>query len=284
MPRPSAMDIAGPVQHCSFTVRIGEEDSTLDAIAGTQSIARAFAILRTLARFGAKGMPLREIARANGLNPATTHRMLQQLVQQGAIVQRKNSEYALGPLMSELSAPTYSRDVIVAACNPAMRDLSERTEESVFLIKQSGGDGLCLDRIEGKGIIRVITLEVGERRPLADSAAGIAILARQDDARIETLVTQVGLGNARYVSDMATMWASIGQTRKQGFAFVHRDELGISAVGMAVPIPNLNLAISLSSTAARLAEPRRSQIVSALTVAVEAARERLITLPYGEGA
>ena len=227
-------------------------------------------------------MPLREIARANELTPATAHRMLQQLVQQGAIVQRKNSDYALGPLMAELSIATYSRDVVIAACNPAMHMLSEQTEETVFLIMQSGSDGLCLDRVEGKGIVRVITLDVGDRRPLTDSAGGIAMLAQHDDAEIEALLAITGSSHSRYAFDAAAMWSRIGDARGQGFAFVKREEQGISAIGMALASPHVRLAISLSSTSARLEEPRRSRIIDALGTAVQSARGRLLSLPFGE--
>jgi len=227
-------------------------------------------------------MPLREIARANELTPATAHRMLQQLVQQGAIVQRKNSDYALGPLMAELSIATYSRDVVIAACYPAMHMLSEQTEETVFLIMQSGSDGLCLDRVEGKGIVRVITLDVGERRPLTDSAGGIAMLAQHDDAEIEALLAITGSSHSRYAFDAAAMWSRIGDARGQGFAFVKREEQGISAIGMALASPHVRLAISLSSTSARLEEPRRSRIIDALGTAVQSAQGRLLSLPFGE--
>jgi len=208
--------------------------------------------------------------------------MLQELVRQGAIVQHDNSDYALGPLLGELSVATYSRDLIIAACHAAMHRLSEETEETVFLIMQSGSDGLCLDRVEGRGIVRVITLDVGERRPLTDSAGGIAMLAMLDDAEINAILALTRSSNARYSSDPETMWRSITDARRQGFALVRREEQGISALSMAVGAPGVRLAISLSSTSARLEDPRRSRIVPALETAVRSAEHGLIALPFAK--
>jgi DNA-binding IclR family transcriptional regulator len=86
---------------------------------GTQSIRRAFLILRVLSSAGDSGLGLSEIAMATGLARPTAHRFLSALIAEGAVEQRPRTQrYAVAKTLeisalihaARVSPPRTSRD------------------------------------------------------------------------------------------------------------------------------------------------------------------------------
>ena len=216
-------------------------DSTAPAASRAQTISRAFTVLRLIARRGITGMQLTEVAAAIELPHPTAHRLLRALVQQGAVEQdRATRRYRLGQAPFELSlASGYSGRILADRYRPVLHRLNAATEDTVYLVLRSGFDAICLDRVEARTAVRIVTLDIGEWRPLGVGAAGSALLAALPDAEIEACLATNAAEYERYRGLTAReVRARVKLTRQDGFGFTKYNlPIGSSAVGVALPMP-----------------------------------------------
>jgi DNA-binding IclR family transcriptional regulator len=252
---------------------------TTRPVEGTQSIARAFTLLRLLARDRSRGMRLKDVAKLAQLSPATAHRILQQLLVEGAVMQSPGSpHYRIGPLFADFG-PAVQSEEIVAACRPALQALSRATQDTIYLMRRSGFDVVCLERIEAVSVIRVMTLDVGDRLTLAESAGGVALLALMSDADVEAFQAARRPELERLLAaDPEAVRKRVALARSDGFGLLlgsPPDSVG--AISAVVPGPDPSLAISVATITSRLAEPRLSEVKRAITSAVRLAAKQLAT-------
>ena len=144
---------------------------------GGQAIRRALAVLRTLAVGGERGVPLAEIVQATSLARPTVHRIVHVLIEEG-IVERseRTGNYVVGRQVPELALARPSRSPLLIAAEPHLAAASAQLGDTLFLTVRTGLDTLCVARRIGGYPIQVLSIEVGVRRPLGVSSAGVAIL------------------------------------------------------------------------------------------------------------
>src|SRR6266850_2628399 len=163
---------------------------------GGQAIRRALAVLRTLAVGGERGVPLAEVVQATSLARPTVHRIVHVLIEEG-IVQRseRTGNYVVGRQVPELALARPSRSPLMVAADPYLTEASAQLGDTLFLTVRTGLDTLCVARRIGRYPIQVLSIEVGARRPLGVSSAGVAILAAMPsaDARRIVLVNEARL-------------------------------------------------------------------------------------------
>lgn len=235
---------------------------------GTGVLERAVQLLKLLATAGKRGAPLTVLSASTGLANSTVHRLLDQLCRQGLVVQYDaNKRYALGPLVFELGlAASLSFDPR-ERCAPLLRQLAEEVGDTVYLTVRSGSDAVCVDRHEGPSPIRVLTIEIGSRRPLGMGAGGLAILAYAPDVEQEDLIQQLCQREAlpRGGSEEEIRKA-VRECRRNGFAFIrHRVNLGVSAIGVPL-LDSLDRPIAAVSVAAIDARMRPGRIDALATI------------------
>jgi DNA-binding IclR family transcriptional regulator len=122
----------------------------------------------------------------------------------------------------------------------------------------------CVDRLEGSFPIKVLTWNVGDRRPLGINASGLAILAALPDDEVSRIIE----ANASRIEsftgrDRAGVHALVERTRRRGYAFNE----GYSAPGMA--------AVAVPITGSR-GEPLASLCVAALDSRLDAERRETV--------
>ena len=234
---------------------------------GTQSIDRAVALLRLISNHGARGARLSELAGEAELAPPTARRILKRLGEHRLVAQDPETQrYKLGTLTYELGLASGFKPPIIAQLKPLMERIAEQLGDTVYLVVRSGLDAVCVERIEGSFPIKTLTLEIGGRRPLGVGAAGLALLAAQEDDDVEHILT----GNRdlyRKISALSgdQVRSDVAKTRKQGYAIRHDGITpGVAGVGMAVPNPGgtAYAAISIAMISARLTEDRLDQFVN----------------------
>src|SRR5439155_13444032 len=115
------------------------------------SLQRAVAVLRAL---GGGASRVSELGKSLGYTQATTHRVLQQLVQEGLVEQLADKRYALSLGLFELAARAGERGGLRSQFRPALLRLGAALGDSVFLLVRGGFDAMCLDRWEGPFPIR----------------------------------------------------------------------------------------------------------------------------------
>jgi DNA-binding IclR family transcriptional regulator len=231
-----------------------------------QSLDRAVAILHVLARGHRQGVRQAELTAQTGLSRSTAHRIASALIDLGLVEQDVSSGRLFpGLALLGLGAAAANRHDLAELAAPFCQRLADKTGDTVYLSLRCGNEAVCVDRVEGAFPIRILTWNVGDRRPLGVSASGLAIMA----ALPEHEVTQVIEANATRVEnltghDRADVHAFVERAHRDGFAFNE----GFSAPGMAAvavaicssrgePLASLCVA-ALES---RLVSPRREAVV-----------------------
>lgn len=218
-------------------------------------------LVRMLASGGRRGLALTELSRASRLPHPTVHRLLQSLAGEGLVRQISGTRrYALGALAFEVGLAAAQQFDIQHVCRPHVAQLAQDAGDTVYLVMRSGVEAVCLDRCEGPSPIRVMTLEIGSRRPLGLGAGGLAILAALDEAERDEVVAQIeerpaALGKLT----TAELNRSVAAARLAGYSLISgRVTPGVTAVGVAFkdtlhrPIG----AISIAAITERMDAPR----------------------------
>jgi DNA-binding IclR family transcriptional regulator len=248
---------------------------------GGQAIRRAVAVLRTLAIGGEKGVPLAEIVQATSLARPTVHRIVHVLIEEG-IVERsdKTGNYVVGRQVPELALARPSRSPLMVAAEPYLASVSAQLGDTLFLTVRTGLDTLCVARRIGSYPIQVLSIEVGVRRPLGVSSAGVAILAAMPAAEARRIVLANEARFGGYRTDAATVLGQVQLARRRGYSL--RDVglvQGTKSLSAWIKTPDgqPSAAITLSAIRNRLG-PRRAievaDILVAAARAIEAATPR----------
>lgn len=185
---------------------------------GAQAIRRAMAVLRILAAGREQGLPLADVVQATGLTRPTVHRIVHALIEEG-IVERhgKTGRYAIGGEVLELALARPMRSPLLAAADGVLKQLSQQVGDTLFLTVRTGNDTLCVDRRIGSYPIQVLSIEVGARRPLGVSSAGVAILAAMPAPEARKIVAANEARFAAYRTDASTVLGQIAAARRQGY-------------------------------------------------------------------
>ena len=244
---------------------------------GSQSLHRAFILLRVVAVAGATGMRLTDIAAKAQMHVATTHRLLGALIRERAVNFDPYSRlYYLGYGFLQISDETREHQT-KSHFRTVLERVGALTQDTVHLSTIVGDDALCVDKVEGSFPIRTNTLDVGARRPLGVGAGSLALLAGLPEARAEAAV----LANEERYSQYNGLTPQeirklVRTTRGDGYSFnAARIIAGVSAVGVAVMGPNGDVigAISVAAISDRMTPSRRRKV--AQWIRTEAAKAGL---------
>ncbi|KQN40637.1 hypothetical protein ASG37_02310 [Sphingomonas sp. Leaf407] len=218
-----------------------DEPST--ASRGTQTLMRGLDLVEAL-----RDAPLRvaELARMLGLSRTTTHRLAAALVERGYVAQGEKGQLTLGPMLLQLGFTAHRRIDIVRVARARMEALSADSGLCVFLGRREGDHSLHLDRAAGRQRLEVST-RPGDRRPVAQTGIGKALLFDEDAAGLARLYHAVRPGTEdaaveAWVADMRTnarrghvIHDSIGNDGIRSVAAPIRDVTGgiVAAIGIA---------------------------------------------------
>ena len=234
------------------------------------SLHRAVQVMRALAAgASAGGCRVSELAKALDYTQATTHRLLQQLIDEGLVAQDTASKrYALSLDFFALAARAGDAGGLRERCRPALLRLGATLGDSVFLLVRAGFDAMCLDRWEGPFPIRSFTGDIGGRVPLGVGQGSMAILAHLPEAEREEVIRHnvprlTGMGTV----DGVYLRTEVARVLRQGFAATNTGLLeGMAGVGVPVfdAAGRVVAALSIGTLTARLAGDRLAVVVSLL--------------------
>jgi IclR family acetate operon transcriptional repressor len=246
-----------------------------------QALDRALGLLAEVAR--RDGASLTDLARAQGIPPATTHRILATL--QGRDFVRfddERQEWSIGLEAYRTGVAYLKRAGLADMGRPVMRRLMEETGETANLAVPDGSEVVFIGQIETGNPIRAF-FPPGSRTPMHASGTGKAILAALPEARRARLLPSGGLTGftARTHLSLASLAADLDATRARGWSF-DRDERyeGMSCIGAAIldgrgePCAG----ISISGPSSRFADDR----LPAFGAAVRAAADEITALIAGQ--
>ncbi|TGQ71067.1 MAG: IclR family transcriptional regulator [Mesorhizobium sp.] len=165
---------------------------------GVAALDRAIAILSAFT-VADRSLGLAEIAARTGLYKSTILRLANSLLRGQLLERLEDGRYRVGPATFRLGA-LYQRSVVAMdILLPIMRDLSERSWESVAFYVRSGDVRTCLYRVESKHPIRY-TIREGDVLPLLSGSGGrvLAAFSGQPGEPYETIrktCTYLSLGD-----------------------------------------------------------------------------------------
>lgn len=185
---------------------------------GAQTIRRALSVLRILAAGRENGVPLREVVRSTGLTRPTVHRIVHVLVEEG-IVERieKSDRFAVGRQVPELALARQTRSRLLIAADPHLAKLSAEIGDTVFLTTRTGFDTLCVSRRLGAFPIQILSIEVGARRPLGVSSAGVAMLAGLSAKDVRSILEKNATRFVAYRTTVPVVLEQIADARRRGY-------------------------------------------------------------------
>ena len=216
-----------------------------------ESVDRALLTLQVLARAGARGMSLAELAAALDLNKSTVHRVLAALRFRGFVSQDPASgTYALGAAATRLADDFLGDENLPVLLHPALVALCGVADELVHLGVLSGTHVVYLDKVEPERSVRVWSA-VGRRSPAVTTALGRALLAYRgtDRSMLAGYVRAAGEAGADGGVDADAVWSVLERARARGYATEDQEnEVGISCV--AVPLLRGRTAVAAVSVTA----------------------------------
>ncbi|MCO5399044.1 IclR family transcriptional regulator [Ralstonia soli] len=222
---------------------------------------RTFQILRTMAEQQHQGVRVTYLAKTLGMTPATTHRLLQGLTQEGMVEQdQQNKLYRLSLDLFCLAAQAGAVNDLRSVARPALLRLNASLGDTVLLLVRSGFDAVCLDRVEGQYPIRTFTGDVGGRIELGVGQGALVILAHLPEAEQEE-VLRYNLPRIRHYSvyDEVYLRSEVRKARECGYS-AKTDGLLEGMAGIAVPVfdrnGNVVAALSVGTLANRLSADR----------------------------
>ncbi len=224
---------------------------------GTQAIRRAAAILKHIARGPENGVSLRGVSEAMDLSRSTTHRILRCLLDEKLIEHGDDARrYVVGSLTFELGLAATNRQHEVMRWRAAVDALAKRTGATVYLMGRSGNESVCLYKAEGSSVVRVIPVEVGQRRPLGVGAGATALLAATTDGDLDRVLSGIAPYLDRYPAlTIDRIRRNVEAARKTGLAESRGLVVeGVYGLGIAVPAdhgpPTLALSLAAHQSAA----------------------------------
>ena len=208
-------------------------------MAGNTATVGASVASRLLAVLGAfdtdsRALSLSQLARRADLPLATTHRLLAELVEWGALVREPSGEYVVGRRVWDLGllAPVHAG--LRQLASPFLQDLYVATLATVHLAERDGTQALYLDRLSGRASVPVVS-QIGSRLPLHATGVGKVLLAYAPaDVRADVLANLTRI-TPYTVTQPGRLRQELRRVQRDGFAQTS-EEMSLGACSVAVPI------------------------------------------------
>ena len=152
----------------------------------------------------------------------------------------------MGGLAYELGLAV-SRGVLdVARWRDVIDSVARRTGVTSYLMRRSGVEAVCLVKAEGTSVVRVIPVEVGQRRLLGVGAGATALLAALDAQTCERVMETItpGLRNHPRIT-VEVLRKAVTEARATGFA-ISQGRVVEESFGIGLIIPDAHATPSLA--------------------------------------
>jgi DNA-binding IclR family transcriptional regulator len=224
-----------------------------------QTIKRVSSILEALGQ-NPNGMSIRELSSKIHLPKGTIHRLLSSLAYFGYVRQDpKTRNYFLGLKLVELGNLLLSQLDLRKEAEPFLRDLAERTKETVHMVFLDRDEIVYIEKVElnhnPSGL--KMASRIGLRNPAHSCAVGKVLLSYLPEEELDRIIKEKGLPKRteNTITDPQVLKAHLKTIRTQGYAVDDEEnERGIRCV--AAPVLNETgkpvAAISISGPAFRI--------------------------------
>lgn len=229
-----------------------------------KSAIRAFEVLEAFER-QRKALSLKDITEELGYPPSSGSALLKSLMEIGYLdYDQERRVYFPTLRVSQLGQ--WVEDAMFGDndLRAAMEWLREQTGEGIILGAQSDINVRYLHILYSDRPLQ-FRGQPGMRRPIAQTALGLAILADKDDAAIEAVRRKINAYTDANL-DRASLMEQVGQVRVRGYAFTKSSFTeGLGVIGMTLPtaINGRTMALGVAGYVSRL-ERNEEEIVTLL--------------------
>ncbi len=224
-----------------------------------QTIERIAQILDLIGQ-SSQGTNIRDLSNTLNLPKGTIHRLLSSLAYYGYVRQdSKSKRYLLGLKVLELGNLTINQLDLRKTAEPLLKDLAEKTRETVHMVIMDKGEIVYIDKIETEqhtGGLKMAS-RLGSRNPAHSCAVGKVLLSYTSEEEVENLIREKGLPKRtpNTITDPGRLKEHLKIVKSQGYAVDDEEnESGIRCV--AAPVFNEKgktvAAISISGPAFRV--------------------------------
>lgn len=247
----------------------------VDAEDSRSSVSRAFAVLDAFDS-NHRRLRLSALARRCGLPLTTVHRMVGELVAQGALSRTADGSYEIGSKIWNLGILASLHADLRELALPYMEDIYQVSNSAVQIAVLDGIRCLIVERIAGSRTLEVIS-KPGARLPLHASGVGKVLLAFGPPELQEAALKNLDSYTAKTITSVADVERQIMSIRQQGYA-VSSEELAVGAASIAVPIRGRgNKVIAALGIVARVQSLDSAQMVAVLRVTAQALSSKLLS-------
>jgi DNA-binding IclR family transcriptional regulator len=180
---------------------------------------RALRVLEFIAEQGGT-VTVAGVAQDIGADRSTAYRMLMTLMDAGYVARDTGgTNYSLAHKVVWLARSLLSQRDSSALIEAALRELAERTGETVHYSVLQGDAAVLSHKVKGRQRVNVDTT-IGERSPLHATSAGKVLLAFGDPALLDTTIAAGLPKRARNtITEAGKLRAELERVRREGFAF-----------------------------------------------------------------
>lgn len=217
---------------------VNDIDSTSDGElqgGSLQSVDRAIAVLRILARTGSAGVT--EVAEEMGVHKSTISRLLRALEAQGMAQNSGRGKYQLGLGILHLANAIPMRLDLTREARPVLEDLAARFGETVNLAVLSSNHVVNIDEAFGPSTLAATQNWMGRLTPIHATSSGKVFLASLSSAQRSRVLSDLGMPavTKQTITSRQELEAQLLAVAEAGYATV-RGELEDGLNGIAVPI------------------------------------------------
>lgn len=220
-----------------------------------QGTRRALALLKVVGAHHAQGLRLTDLLALTGQDKSTLHRQLQALVDEGFVERIPSTKrYRLGVESIQLGFFAPDMSPLVERFRPVLNRIARLCEDTVFLAVRSGDEVVYVARQEGAYPVKAFVAEPGRRRPMALSAVGICLLARENDASVAALYARHATVYQNHGLSLAVLRELVQFARRHGYSEVRELGLaGTAGVGYAFAMSaTTSMGVSIAAIRARM--------------------------------
>ena len=231
-------------------------DSVVDTRSTVQSLAKGFHVLEAFTADEPE-LTQSDVSAATGLDPGTTHRMLNTLVALGYVARSPDGKrFRLALKVLDLGFHAIGHQDLRATVRPYLRQLVGNLGEAASFGVLDGPDVLYIERVRAGAIRLGVDIRVGTTLPAHISAIGRGILAFLNDDEIARVAAAEASRTHPYQDKrtVAEIMPLLHRIREKGYALAPSsltEGLQILAVPVLDPDGHPVGAISIAAPAVR---------------------------------
>lgn len=213
--------------------------------------SKAFQIIQVIVDAGSSGASFSEIVRSTSVPKSTAHRLLNELVDIGAIrFDGSAKTYSGGLLLARLGGNVVASYDVRQTVRPFLEQLHAQTGHTATLGIRNGNSGVYIDKIESSDFGIRLHSEIGKSFPLHCTGIGKALLAQLPSRELAAcLPDRLKSYTRQTITSRKTLRADLARTRELGYA-IDDGEITRGLLCIAAPVfaPGGDVAGALSCT------------------------------------